>query len=201
MSQAWQQLASVTIVGSLVGIVFPITPSLGQVLTRQEFSGSFNLVNSSPLLTDTLPESAQYSGFVVYEEDSTLRDWGVNVDELDLSLNPDSTRGGLAPDVNFEFSPPNVNFEFSSPVDWDLVIDFGIAFDAPRYTLQRVSEEEITLVGELGLAGGYTYTDSAANVTLTTSNISGTSVPEPATVLGTILAFGAGASLLKRRIC
>jgi len=192
MSQAWQQLASVTIVGSLVGIIFPITPSLGAVLTRQEFSGSFTLVNNSPLLTGTLPESATYLGFVVYDEDSTLRDWGVNVDELDLSLNPDSTMTGLA---------PTVNFEFSSDVNWDLVIDFGIAFDAPRYTLQRVSEEEITLVGELGLAGGYTYTDSAANVTLTTSNTSGTSVPEPGTVLGTILAFGAGASLLKRRIC
>lgn len=192
MSQAWQQLASVTIIGSLIGIVFPITPSLGQVLTRQEFSGSFTLVNSSALLSDTLPQSAEYFGFVVYEQDNTLRDWGVNVDELDLSLNPDSTVAGLA---------PNVNFEFSSPVDWDLVIDFGIAFDAPRYTLQRVSEEEITLAGELGLAGGYTYTDSDPNVTLTTSNTSGTSVPEPATVLGTILAFGAGASLLKRRIC
>jgi hypothetical protein len=64
-----------------------------------------------------------------------------------------------------------------------------------------VSEKEITLVGQLGLVGGYTYTDSAANVTLTTSNTSGTSVPEPGTVLGTILTFGAGASLLKRRIC
>ena len=192
MSQAWQQLASVTIVGSLVGIFFPIAPSLGAVLTRQEFSGSFTLVNNSALLTDILPESAKYSGFVVYDEDSTLRDWGVNVDELDLSLNPDSTMTGLA---------PNVNFEFSSAVDWDLVIDFGIAFDAPRYTLQRVSEEEITLVGELGLAGGYTYTDFDPNVTLTTSNTSATSVPEPATALGTILAFGAGASLLKRRIC
>jgi hypothetical protein len=192
MSQAWQQLASVTIVGSLVGIIFPIAPSLGEVLTRQEFSGSFTLVNNSPLLTDTLPESANYLGFVVYDEDSTLRDWGVNVDELDLSLNPDSTMTGLA---------PTVNFEFSSAVDWDLVIDFGIAFDAPRYTLQRVSEEEITLGGQLGQVGGYTYTDSAANITLTTSNTSSTSVPEPGTVLGTILAFGAGASLLKRRIC
>jgi hypothetical protein len=192
MSQAWQQLASVTIVGSLVGIIFPIAPSLGAVLTRQEFSGSFTLVNNSPLLTNTLPESAKYLGFVVYDEDSTLRDWAVNVDELDLSLNPDSTMTGLA---------PNVNFEFSSDVDWDLVIDFGIAFDAPRYTLQRVSEEEITLDGQLGLLGGYTYTDSAPNITLTTSNTSGTSVPEPGTVLGTILAFGAGASLLKRRIC
>ena len=192
MSQAWQQLASVAIIGSLIGIVFPLTPALGVVLTRQEFSGSFTLVNSSDLLRDTLPESAQYLGFVVYEEDSTLRDWGVNIDELGLSLSPDSTMAGLV---------PNVNFEFSSAVDWDLVIDFGIAFDAPRYSLQRVSNSEITFTGELGLAGGYTYTDSAANVTLTTSNTSGTSVPEPGTVLGTILAFGAGASLLKRRIC
>jgi len=190
MSQAWQQLASVAIIGSLVGIVFPLTPALGVVLTRQEFSGSFTLVNSSDLLRDTLPESAQYLGFVVYEEDSTLRDWGVNIDELGLSLSPDSTMAGLA---------PNVNFEFSSAVDWDLVIDFGIAFDAPRYSLQRVSNSEITFTGELGLAGGYTYTDSAPNVTLTTSNTSATSVPEPTTVFGTILAFGAGASRLKRR--
>jgi hypothetical protein len=191
MSQAWQQLASVTIIGSIVGIVVPLTPALGVVLTRQEFSGSFTLVNSSGLLTGTLPESAKYLGFVVYEEDSTLRDWGVNVDELDLSLNPDSTMAGLV---------PNVNFEFSSVVDWDLVIDFGIAFDAPRYTLRRVSDSEISFAGELGLAGGYTYTDSASNVTVTTSNTSGTSVPEPATALGTILAFGAGACLLKRRL-
>jgi hypothetical protein len=192
MSQAWQQLASVTIVGSLVGIIFPIAPSLAAVLTRQEFSGRFALVNESALLTGTLSKYAKYLGFVVYDEDSTLRDWGVNVDELDLSLNPNSTMTGLA---------PNVNFEFSSDIDWDLVIDFGIAFDASRYTLQRVSEEEITLIGQLGSAGGYTYTDFAPNVTLTTSNTSGTSVPEPSTVLGTILAFGAGASLLKRRIC
>lgn len=191
MSQAWQQLASVAIIGSLVGIVFPLTPALGVVLTRQEFSGSFTLVNSSDLLKDTLPESAKYLGFVVYEEDSTLRDWGLNIDELGLSLNPDSTMAGLA---------PNVNFEFSSAVDWDLVIDFGIAFDAPRYSLQRVSNSEITFTGELGLPGGYTYTDSAPNVTLTTSNTSSTSVPEPATVFGTILAFGVGASRLKRRL-
>src|SRR4028119_781530 len=190
MSQAWQQLASVAIIGSLVGIVFPLTPALGVVLTRQEFSGSFTLVNSSDLLRDTLPESAQYLGFVVYEEDSTLRDWGVNIDELGLSLSPDSTMAGLV---------PNVNFEFSSAVDWDLVIDFGIAFDAPRYSLQRVSNSEITFTGELGVAGGYTYTDSAPNVTLTTSNTSATSVPEPTTVFGTILAFGAGVSRLKRR--
>jgi hypothetical protein len=190
MSQAWQQLASVAIIGSLVGIVFPLTPALGVVLTRQEFSGSFTLVNSSDLLRDTLPESAQYLGFVVYEEDSTLRDWGVNIDELGLSLSPDSTMAGLV---------PNVNFEFSSAVDWDLVIDFGIAFDAPRYSLQRVSNSEITFTGELGLVGGYTYTDSAPNVTLTTSNTSATSVPEPTTVFGTILAFCAGVSRLKRR--
>ena len=190
MSQAWQQLASVAIIGSLVGIVFPLTPALGVVLTRQEFSGSFTLVNSSDLLRDTLPESAQYLGFVVYEEDSTLRDWGVNIDELGLSLSPDSTMAGLV---------PNVNFEFSSAVDWDLVIDFGIAFDAPRYSLQRVSNSEITFTGELGLAGGYTYPDSAPNVTLTTSNTSATSVPEPTTVFGTILAFCAGVSRLKRR--
>jgi hypothetical protein len=190
MSQAWQQLASVAIIGSLIGIVFPLTPALGVVLTRQEFSGSFTLVNSSDLLRDTLPESAQYLGFVVYEEDSTLRDWGVNIDELGLSLSPDSTMAGLV---------PNVNFEFSSAVDWDLVIDFGIAFDAPRYSLQRVSNSEITFTGELGLVGGYTYTDSAPNVTLTTSNTSATSVPEPTTVFGTILAFCAGVSRLKRR--
>jgi len=202
MNQAWQQLASVTIVGSLIGIVVPSTPALGEVLTRQEFSGSFTLVDSSDLLTDTLPESSDYFGFVVYDQDNTLRDWGVNVDELNLSLSPDATRPDLPPDADLGFPSavaPNVDFEFSSAVNWDLIIDFGIAFDAPRYTLKRESEEEITFTAAVGLAGGYTYTDSAANVILTTSDNSSTSVPEPATVLGTILVFGAGASVLKRR--
>ena len=196
MNQAWQQLASVTLVGSLIGIVVPITPALGEVLTRQEFSGNFTLVDSSDLLKDILPESSEYFGFVVYDEDNTLRDWGVNVDELNLSLSPDSTLTGLDPTL--PGLQPDVDFEFSSAVNWDLIIDFGIAFDAPKYSLRRESEE-ITFTAAVGLAGGYTYTDPAANVILTTSDTSNTSVPEPATVLGTILAFGAGASVLKRK--
>ena len=44
MSQAWQQLASVTIVGSLVGIIFPIAPSLGAVLTSQSHSPTIGAI-------------------------------------------------------------------------------------------------------------------------------------------------------------
>ncbi len=74
------------------------------------------------------------------------------------------------------------------------MVDFGIAFDAPRYTLER-SLSEISLTGEVGLAGGYVYTDAAANITtLSTSSIP---VPEPSAQLG--LLFGAGALAIFRK--
>ncbi|MDZ8264595.1 PEP-CTERM sorting domain-containing protein [Nostoc sp. ChiQUE01b] len=68
------------------------------------------------------------------------------------------------------------------------MIDFGIAFDAPRYTLKRTSSSEISLTGEVGRAGTYIYEDSAANITVSSSS---TSIPEPTSLLG--LFFGVSA--------
>lgn len=189
MSQVQPRLVSVTIISFLLGSVFGAAPALGATLTRQEFLGDFTLAKASVLLENTLPDKSEYSGFVVYEEDGTLRDWEVNVNELNLNLNPDSTLDNTL--------TPNVNFELSSSSNWNLVVDFGIAFDAPRYTVERMSGSSITLTGELGLAGGYVYKDSTANITLSSSN---TPVPEPATIVGTILASGAG-FFLKRKRC
>lgn len=61
-----------------------------------------------------------------------------------------------------------------------------------------MSGSEISFIGETetGLAGGYVCTDSTADITLSSTQ---TSVPEPASILGFILASGFGASLLKRR--
>ncbi|BAZ18890.1 hypothetical protein NIES4071_107750 (plasmid) [Calothrix sp. NIES-4071] len=74
------------------------------------------------------------------------------------------------------------------------MVDFGIAFDAPRYTLERTSGASLTLTGEVGRAGGYIYTDPGANITLSSSK---TSVPEPASLLG--LLFGAGGIAVYRK--
>jgi hypothetical protein len=103
-----------------------------------------------------------------------------------LNLNLGSTL-----DVNFG---PNVNFELSSGSNWNLVVDFGIAFDAPRYTLERTSGSEITLTGEVGRAGVYIYNDPTANITLSSSN---TSIPEPTSLLG--LLFGVGGIAVSRK--
>lgn len=187
MSQVPLHIVSVTVVSLLLGSVFGAAPVLGAILTRQGFSGDFTLVNASPLLENTLPDKSEYSGFVVYSADGTLRDWEVNVNELNLNLNPDST---LLDDT----LTPNVNFELSSASNWNLVVDFGIAFDAPRYTVERMSGSSITLIGELGLPGGYVYTDSAANITLSTPDVS---VPEPTPLLG--LLFAAGALAISRK--
>ncbi len=198
MSQIRQRLVNFTLISFLLGSVFHASPALGAILTKQEFTGDFTLVDSSPLLENTLPEKSEYSGFVVYEEDGTLRDWEVNVNELNLNLNPDPiSPDPTLPDAPFpNESTPNVNFELSSLSNWNLIIDFGIAFDAPRYTLERTSGSEINFIGEVGLAGGYSYTDSTAKIIQSSSK---TSVPEPSTILATILASGAGASLLKRK--
>jgi hypothetical protein len=191
MSQVQPRKVRVALVSFLLGSIFHVAPALGATLTTQEFSGDFTLVNVSPILEDNVPDQTEYSGFVVYSEDGILSDWEVNINELDLNLNPDSTIGGSP------FQPPetpNVNFELFSPSNWNLVIDFGIAFDAPRYTLERTSDSEITLTGELGLAGGYTYTDPTANITVSSSN---TSVPEPTSLLS--LLFAAGAIPISRK--
>ena len=89
---------------------------------------------------------------------------------------------------------PDVDFELDSGSNWNLVVDFGIAFDAPRYTLERTSSSEITLTGAVGRAGTYVYQDSAANITLSSSS---TSVPEPTSLLG--LLFGVGAIAVSKK--
>ncbi|MBG1270603.1 PEP-CTERM sorting domain-containing protein [Nostoc sp. WHI] len=186
MNQVRLPKVSVALIGFVLASVFSATPVLGAILTKQEFSGDFTLVDANPFLLNFLPEESEYSGFVVYSESGTLSDWELSVNNLDLNLNPGSTIvGDLTPDVDFELD---------SGSNWNLVVDFGIAFDAPRYTLERTSSSEITLRGEVGLLGGYTYQDSAANITLSSSS---TSVPEPTSLLG--LLFGVGAIAVSKK--
>lgn len=180
MNQVRPPKVSVALIGLLLASVFHATPVLGAILTKQEFSGDFTLVDASPFLENVLPKESEYSGFVVYAPDGTLNDWELNVSNLDLNLNPGSTNGG---DLT-----RNVNFELDSGSNWNLVVDFGIAFDAPRYTLERTSSSEISLTGEVGRAGTYIYQDSAANLTVSSSS---TSIPEPTSLLG--LFFGVSA--------
>ncbi|MDJ0510304.1 MAG: PEP-CTERM sorting domain-containing protein [Crocosphaera sp.] len=151
-------------------------------LTRQEFDGNFTLFSASGLLQNVLPENSDYSGFILYEDDGSLQDFAIMIDELNLNLTPDSTLdGGLGPSLI-----PTINFDFSSVSDWDLSIDFGILFDAPRYTLSR-NDSNITFFGQSGGAGTSIYQDSSPNINLS-------SVPEPLTILGaaTAVAFGTG---------
>lgn len=106
MIQVRPREVSIALITFVIGSLFHATPVLGAILTREEFSGNFTLVNVSPLLEKILPDKSEYSGFVVYSEDGTLSDWEVHVNKLNLNLNPDSTL-----DVNLT---PNVNFELSS---------------------------------------------------------------------------------------
>ncbi|ODG97247.1 hypothetical protein A4S05_14610 [Nostoc sp. KVJ20] len=180
MNQVRLPKVSVAVIGWVVASVFYTTPVLGGILTRQDFLGDFALVDaSSPFLENFLPEESEYSGFVVYSEDGILSDWELSVNNLDLNLQPSFNSGDLT---------PNVDFELDSGSNWNLVVDFGIAFDAPRYTLEKTSSSEISLTGEVGRAGTYIYQDSAANITLSSSS---TSIPEPTSLLG--LLFGVGA--------
>lgn len=179
MNQVQFPKVSVAMISLLLASVFHATPVLGAILTRQEFSGDFTLVDANPFLENSLPDTSEYSGFVVYAENGTLSDWELNVNNLDLNLNPSSTFGNLT---------RNVNFELDSGSNWNLVVDFGIAFDAPRYTLEKTSSSEITLTGEVGRAGTYIYQDSAANISVSSSS---TSIPEPTSLFG--LFFGVSA--------
>ena len=185
MNQVRPPKVSVALIGLLLASVFHPTPVLGAILTKQEFSGDFTLVDASPFLENVLPKESEYSGFVVYSEDGTLSDWELSVNNLDLNLQPGSTRGDLT---------PKINFELDSGSNWNLVVDFGIAFDAPRYTLERTSSSEITLTGEVGLAGTYIYQDSAANITMSSSS---TSIPEPTSLLDLFFAVSAIAASKK----
>ena len=177
----------------LIGLVLPINSVLGATVVRQDFTGNATLVEPSPQVTEfiTLPEESAYSGFILYEEDGTLLDWELDVEQPSLSLNPDSTLDSGLTELS-----PTVDFSLSSAEDWSLVVDFGIAFDAPRYTLERTSDE-IAITSELGLIGAYTYVDSDSTIDLISSDTSNT-VPEPATIFGIIAACGMGISLLKR---
>ena len=165
---------------SVVGLVF--SPAANAQLIRQEFEGNFSRTQVSPFLTNLSPENSDYSGFVLFSENGTLEDWQISVDGLGLDLDSDSTLGGGLGSALI----PTISFDLSSPSDWDLSVDFGIAVDAPRYTLER-DASEITFTGELGLAGGYTYQDSSATITETS-----TSVPEPGTILGVLAVGGLG---------
>ncbi|MEL7036861.1 MAG: PEP-CTERM sorting domain-containing protein [Cyanobacteria bacterium J06592_8] len=163
-------------------------------LIRQEFEGNFDLFDVSSILENTIPDNSDYSGFVLYSENGTLEDWEVNVNELDLTLNPNSGRNpGLGSDLI-----PDISFDLASPSSWDLSVDFGIAFDAPRFTVEREASE-ITFTGELGLAGGYVYSDPSATITQT--SIPTTSVPEPGTLLGLLAVGGLGfATKIKAKV-
>lgn len=144
---------------------------------KQEFEGNFSLVNSSPLLTRFLPDNTDYSGFILYDEEGQLQDFVINLDALNLNLTPESTLGGT--DLI-----PTISFDFLSSSNWDLVIDFGIAFDAPLFSLNR-DNSQLSFDGLVGLAGGYQYLDTSPTI-----NVS--SIPEPLTLtgVGTALAFG-----------
>lgn len=177
----------------LIGFVLPINSVLGATVVRQEFTGNATLVEQSPRVEEfiTLPEESAYSGFILYEDDGTLLDWELDVVQPSLSLALDSTL-----DSGFTELSPTVDFSFSSAENWELQVDFGIAFDAPRYTLERTSDE-IAITSEVGLLGGYTYVDSDPSINLISSDTSN-SIPEPATIFGMIVVCGMGISLLKR---
>jgi hypothetical protein len=152
-----------------LGIVLDASPALATVLTKQTFNGNFSLL-SAPF-ESPFPESTDYSGFVVYDENNSLLDWAINLDELDFQLNPDSAQGA---DVNFFFFGEN---------DWALEIDFGIAFDdEPIYDLERLGDSGIRFSYTSGVVDNfYVYEDPQPNIAIT--NSPATSVPEPSTVL------------------
>ena len=187
------KLAPVGVALSVLGLTFS-QAAHAATLIKQEFRGTFTLLSASPLLQDTLPKSSEYSGFVAYEEGGVLSDWEIDVTELDLSLSSDSNSGEV-PDPPFDggfgldpLESPDINFELFSLSNWELTIDFGIIFDAPRYTLTR-NRSEVTFNVEAGSVGGYVYRDRATTITLSQS---GTVVPEPGTILGLLAMGGLG---------
>lgn len=186
MNQVRLPYSCVALIGLVVASVFHATAVLGANLTRQEFSGNFTLVEANSFLRASLPQESKYSGFVVYADNGNLNDWQLTVNNLDLNLNPASTSSS--------FLRPSINFELNSGSNWKLVVDFGIAFDAPRYTLERTAISEISLTGEVGRAGTYIYQDSAANISVSSSS---TSIPEPSCLFGSLFVTAAIAASKK----
>ncbi len=179
MGSNMQTLIRSTTIGFLsLGMAFCASSALGITLTTQKFSGNFTLVDSTTV-GEPFPEYTEYSGFVAYDQKNSLRDWEVNVKELNLSLNPDSNDFGLKPDTTFTLS---------SLSNWDLRIDFGIAFDAPLYTLQR--ESKTINFSRASFGGFFNYSDPDANIKVT-------QVPEPSTIFGS-LAFLSTITILKK---
>jgi hypothetical protein len=179
ISCKFTQAAAIACFG--LGVGFAASPALATVLTRQDFNGNFTLVDSRSL-GDPFPESTGYSGFVLYDENDSLLDWAINVDELDLQLDPDSAQTA---DVTFE----------ENSLDWTLRIDFGIAFDAPLYTIQRSADTGITF-DFMAFGPFASYADSAPNIAIT--NSPRTSVPEPSTLLA-LFTFVAAIPILKKK--
>jgi hypothetical protein len=175
--------------GFLVGMVLPVNSLLGASLITQEFTGNLSLVNSSPGIQNPAEESA-YSGFIVYDDNGNLVDWELNLTELNLNFNPNSTVDDLT---------PTVDFQLASASDWDLRVDFGIAFDAPLYTLAR-NDSEIVFTETLGLVGVTTYADFNPTVSVSSDEDNNASVPESNNIWGLVLACGVGALALKRTV-
>jgi hypothetical protein len=156
-----------------LGIVFGASPALATILTRQEFNGNFALVElftSSIYIGQNFPRSTDYSGFVVYDENDNLIDWAIAVEALDFQLDPDSAQTA------------DITFEENSSDDWNLRIDFGIAFFVdPLFNLQRSADTRITLEGIYPWSVSYVFSDPQSNISIT--DLHTTSVPEPSTVL------------------
>ncbi|MBN3879919.1 MULTISPECIES: hypothetical protein [unclassified Nostoc] len=84
MNQVRLPKVSVAVIGLVVASVFHATLVLGAILTRQDFSGDFALVDVSSLfLENFVPFKSEYSGFVVYSEDGILSDWELSVNNTD----------------------------------------------------------------------------------------------------------------------
>jgi hypothetical protein len=173
--------------GFLVGMVLPVNSLLGASLITQEFTGNLSLVNSSPGIQNPA-EELPYSGFIVYDDGGNLVDWEIDVgSEI---LNPDS---------KFQELTPTIDFQLASASDWDLRVDFGIAFDAPLYTLAR-NDSEIVYSADAGLIGGVSYSDSNPIISVSSDEDNNASVPESNNIWGLVLACGVGALALKRTV-
>ncbi|MEH2394240.1 MAG: hypothetical protein V7K21_22120 [Nostoc sp.] len=63
MNQVRPPKVSVVLIGLLLASLFHAAPVLGAILTKQEFSGDFTLIDANPFLENVLPKESEYSGF------------------------------------------------------------------------------------------------------------------------------------------